>query len=87
MKIKVWSGRAWQEYLDWQLEDRKIVKRINELIKSIERDGAMKGIGKPEKMKYKKGSYNRRIDGANRLVYEVSNDTITIKSCKGHYDN
>ena len=47
----------------------------------------MKGIGKPEKMKYKKGSYSRRIDGANRLVYEVSNDTITIKSCKGHYDN
>ena len=51
MKTKVWSGRAWQEYLDWQLEDRKIVKRINELIKSIERDGVLEGIGKPEGLK------------------------------------
>ncbi len=52
MMTKVWSGRAWQEYLDWQLEDRKTVKRINELIKSIERDGILEGIGKPEPLKY-----------------------------------
>lgn len=83
---KVFADIAFADYLDWQAKDKKTWQRINELIKSIERDGAMKGIGKPEKMKYKKGSYSRRIDEANRLVYEVSNDTITIKSCKGHYD-
>ena len=86
MKIKVWSGRAWQEYLDWQLEDRKIVKRINELIKSIERDGVLEGIGKPEGLKHNlQGWFSRRIDCDNRLVYRVSGTTIEIAQCKGHY--
>jgi toxin YoeB len=61
-------------------------QKINDLIKSIERDGPMKGLGKPEKMKYRKGEYSRRIDGENRLVYGVSGDTINIISCKGHYE-
>ena len=86
MKIKVWSGRAWQEYLDWQLEDKKIVKRINELIKSIERDGSLNGIGKPEALKHNlQGWFSRRIDDENRLVYRVSDKKIEIAQCKGHY--
>ena len=86
MKTKVWSGRAWQEYLDWQLEDKRMVKRINELIKSIERDGALEGIGKPEGLKYNlQGWFSRRIDHDNRLVYRVSDTKIEIAQCKGHY--
>ena len=52
---KLWSDEAWEEYLNWQATDKKITKKINDLIKSVERDGAMKGIGKPEPMKYRKG--------------------------------
>ena len=84
---KVFSDIAFADYVAWQSSDRKTWQKINELIKSIERDGAMKGTGKPEKMKHEKGKYSRRIDHANRLVYQVSNDTITILSCKGHYED
>ena len=84
---KIFSDIAFADYLEWQASDKKIWQKINELIKSVERDGAMRGIGKPEKLKYRKGGYSRRIDHANRLVYEVSGDTITILSCKGHYED
>lgn len=84
---KVFSDIAFADYIDWQANDKKTWQKINELIKSVERDGAMKGTGKPEKLKYRKGGYSRRIDHANRLVYEVSGDTITILSCKGHYED
>ena len=64
----------------------KDIKRINQLLQSIERDGVLHGIGKPEPLKYgKSGSFSRRIDEANRLVYEVSDNQIIVKSCKGHY--
>ena len=86
MKIKVWSGRAWQEYLDWQMEDKKTVKKINELIKSIERDGALAGVGKPEPLKHNlQGWFSRRIDDENRLVYRVNDVKIEIAQCKDHY--
>ena len=86
MKCKKWSGRAWQEYLDWQLEDKKTVKRINALIKSVERDGVLEGIGKPETLKHNlQGWFSRRIDDENRLVYRVKENTIEIVQCKGHY--
>ena len=84
---KIFSDIAFADYLGWQCENAKMWQKINELIKSIERDGPMKGIGKPEKMKYRKGEYSRRIDGENRLVYGVSGDTINIISCKGHYED
>lgn len=84
--VKVWADEAWNEYLDWQSQDKKILKRINALIKSIERDGAMSGIGKPESLKYRRG-YSRRIDDYNRLIYDVSDGIIKIISCKGHYEN
>ena len=67
---------------------QKDSKKINQLLQSIERDGALQGIGKPEPLKYgKSGSFSRRIDDDNRLVYEISDNQIIVKSCKGHYDD
>lgn len=82
---KIWSDNAWEEYLYWQSQDKKTLKRINALIKSIERDGIMEGIGKPEPLKYRNG-YSRRIDDANRLVYDVADGKLHIVSCKDHYE-
>lgn len=66
MKI-TFAEDGWSEYLYWQTQDKKIVKKINQLLQSIERDGALQGIGKPEPLKYgKSGSFSRRIDEANR---------------------
>ena len=79
------AEKGWEEYKYWQSHDRKLLKRINDLLESIDRDGAMNGIGKPEKLKYRVGEYSRRIDDENRLVYEVSCDVVTVISCKGHY--
>ena len=77
---------GWIHYLYWQTQDRKTLRRINQLLQSIERDGALNGIGKPEKLKYQDG-YSRHIDDANRLIYEVKGDETVIKSCKGHYED
>lgn len=85
MTNKRWSDEAWKDYVDWQEEDKKTAKRINDLVKDIERNGLSKGIGKPEKLKYQK-EWSRRIDEKNLLVYEVENDKLLIKSCKGHYE-
>ena len=75
------------EYIEWQSEDKKTLKRINELIKSIQRNGFMDGIGKPEPLKGRK-AYSRRIDDSNRLVYiGDSRQNLIILSCKGHYIN
>lgn len=79
---------GWSQYLYWQSQDKKTVKRINQLLQSVERDGAMQGIGKPELLRYgKAGLYSRRIDEVNRLVYEISGNQIIVKSCKGHYED
>ena len=75
---------GWEHYVYWQNQDHKTLNKINRLLQSIERNGAMGGEGKPERLKYGLG-YSRRIDEANRLVYTVENNIITIKSCKGHY--
>ncbi len=74
------------DYIYWQKNDLKIVDKINSLLKSISRDGAMKGEGKPEKLKNRQGVYSRRIDLKNRLVYKYSNETVVIVACKGHYE-
>lgn len=87
MKI-TFSEEGWSEYLYWQIQDKKTIKRINQLLQSIERDGAMQGIGKPEPLKHnKRGMYSRRIDDFNRLVYEIVADQIIINKCKGHYED
>ena len=82
---KLWDDEAWEEYKQWLVTDKKVVKKINELIKDIERNGVLNGIGKPEKLKYRDG-YSRRIDQYNRLIYDVIDDKLNIISCKGHYD-
>ena len=90
MMRKIWSGRSWDEYLEWQDKDRKTLRRINALIKDIERNDAMNGIGKPEQLKHNlSGWYSRRIDDKNRLVYRIvdAGNALEIAQCKGHYDN
>ena len=86
MSSIVFTKRSWSDYLYWQQRDIKIARKINALLKSIERDGALFGERKPEKLKYRPGDYSRRIDGENRLVYSVSGDEIVVRSCKGHYE-
>ena len=83
------SENSWEEYLYWQVTDKKVLKRINTLLKDISRNGAMAGIGKPELLKGNlAGLYSRRIDEKNRLVYFVSDSgDIGILQCKGHYDD
>ena len=83
--IKVWSDHAWEDYLYWQTQDKKILKRINQLIKDIDRNG-YEGIGKPEPLKYElQGYWIRRIDDEHRLVYRIVDNNIEIVSCRLHY--
>ena len=84
---KIWSDIAWDEYLYWQMMDKKTVKKINALIKDIERNGLSEGIGKPEPLKYRK-AWSRRIDQEHRLIYnQDENGNLLIISCKGHYED
>ena len=87
MKIS-FSIQAWEEYLYFQSQDKKTLKKINELIKDIERNGVLNGIGKPEKLTNNlTGLYSRRINDKDRLVYKLENDFIVILQCKGHYSD
>ena len=87
MKIN-FSIQAWEEYLYFQSQDKKTLKKINELIKDIERNGALNGIGKPEKLTNNlNGLYSRRINDKDRLVYKLESDFIVILQCKGHYND
>lgn len=82
---KVWTDIAWQDYEFWQGQDKKTIKRINALIKDIERNGHT-GIGKPEPLRHElQGFWSRRIDDHNRLVYRLEEDAIVILSCRAHY--
>ncbi|NLV36139.1 MAG: Txe/YoeB family addiction module toxin [Clostridiaceae bacterium] len=84
---KIWSDRSWDDYLSWQTQDKKILKRINDLVKDIERNGLSKGIGKPEPLKYRK-AWSRRINEEHRLVYVFDDkNNLMIISCKGHYED
>jgi len=84
-KKLVWTDVAWSEYLYWQLQDKKILKRINKLIEETRRT-PLQGIGKPEALKENlSGFWSRRIDDTNRLVYAVTDACITIISCRYHY--
>jgi len=82
---KSWSDEAWEDYEYWQKQDRKILAKINKLLKDIERNGASTGEGKPEFLKYKK-AWSRRINDEDRLVYDVINEKLFIYSCRGHYE-
>ena len=84
MKL-IWSDRSWEEYVDWQNKDKKLLKKINSLIKDIKRD-PFDGVVKPEQLKHElSGCWSRRILDEHRLVYDISDYTIGIVSCKYHY--
>ena len=87
MKIKIlaWTREAWSDYLYWQTQDKKTLKRINKLIQDTQRS-PFTGIGKPEPLKENlSGFWSRRIDESNRLVYAVDDGQLTIISCRYHY--
>ena len=82
---KIFASQAWNDYLYWQNNDKKILKRINILIKDISRE-PFKGLGDPEPLKYNwSGYWSRRITLEHRLVYKVDNDSILIAQCRYHY--
>ena len=82
---KDWTDNAWEEYLYWQQNDKKTLKRINKILEDIDRNGNI-GIGNPEKLIGNlSGYWSRRIDSKNRIVYKVNNDVITIIQCGSHY--
>lgn len=84
---KLRTDDSWNEYLYWQEHDKKTLKRINALVKDIERNGVDKGIGKPERLKYQP-SWSRRINEKNRLTYRTDENVfLHILSCKGHYED
>ncbi len=80
------SQRGWNQYLYWQKTDKKILLKINHLLKDILRD-PVDGLGKPEALKHElSGFWARRINSEHRLVYEVQDEQINIVSCRFHYD-
>lgn len=86
-KIIQWDIDAWNDYIYWQTQDRKTLKRINLLIEDIS-CSPFEGLGKPEPLKGTlTGFWSRRIDEENRLVYVVEEKVIILISCRGHYDN
>jgi len=81
----LWTPEAWADYIEWQNQDRKTLRRINRLVRAVLRD-PHQGIGKPEPLRANRaGLWSRRIDHTNRLVYLVEDDVITIISCRYHY--
>ena len=81
----VFSSQAWQDYLFWQGDNKKILKRINELVKAIQRD-PFHGIGEPEPLRHNwKGYWSRRINREHRIVYKVTGDQLWIVQCRYHY--
>ena len=81
------TENGFSDYLHWQTQDRKTLRKINSLLEDIKRNGAMQGIGKPEPLKHCAG-YSRRIDDVNRLVYDIDElQNIKVISCRGHYED
>ncbi len=82
----VWTAAAWDDYLYWQGQDRKTLKRINQLVKEALRDPE-RGIGKPEPLRENlSGFWSRRIDDTHRLVYAIEKDQIVVIACRYHYE-
>lgn len=83
--IKRFTDDAWDDYMYWLSQDRKTIRRINAIIRDIERDPFF-GIGKPEPLKHElSGKWSRRIDAMNRVIYSVDDNGITVYSCRDHY--
>lgn len=84
-RLLSWTQSSWDDYLYWQTQDKKTLKRINRLIVDTQRT-PFTGIGKPEPLKENlAGFWSRRVDDAHRLVYAVDTDAITIITCRYHY--
>jgi toxin YoeB len=84
---KLWTDRAWDDYLYWQTQDKKTLKRVNDLLRDIERNGYT-GIGKPELLRGElSGWWSRRIDDTNRILYRLKDGNLEISQCRGHYDD
>jgi toxin YoeB len=84
---KEWWDEAWDDYLYWQVQDKKTLKRINKLISDID-SHPFEGIGKPEPLKYEyHGYWSREIDEKNRLIYCVKENTIVFTACRTHYND
>jgi toxin YoeB len=81
---KVFSDEGWSDYLFWQTQDKKTLKRINALLQDIERNGHQ-GIGNPELLKEMSGYWSRRINEKDRLVYKMADGEILIAQCRTHY--
>ncbi len=83
----LWHESGWDDYIWWQSQDKKILKRINALIKDMQRT-PYEGLGKPEPLKENlTGWWSRRIDEANRIVYRVKDNALVIAACRNHYDD
>ncbi|SOE20839.1 toxin YoeB [Spirosomataceae bacterium TFI 002] len=84
--ILLFTDESWEDYLYWQKTDKKMLKRINELIKDIKRH-PFEGIGKPEALKYKyQGFWSRRINQEHRVIYKIKGEQLIIAKCRFHYD-
>ena len=85
MKL-IWEEKAWADDCEWQQTDKKTLKRINEILRDIQRN-TYSGIGKPEPLKNNySGWWSRRINDCDRVVYKIKDDAVVIASCKGHYN-
>ena len=86
MKRIIFSKNAWEDYTSWYKNDKKTLRKINNLIKDIQ-SSPYEGIGKPEPLKYDlAGLWSRRIDREHRMVYSVEEEDLLIYSCRYHYD-
>ena len=86
IEVLAWTRAAWSDYLYWQGQDRKTLRRINRLILDTQRH-PFEGIGKPEPLRESlSGFWSRRIDDTNRLVYAIDDHQLTIIACRYHYD-
>ena len=84
---KIWHDKAWEEYLYWQTQDKKTLKKINRLLTDIDRNG-YNCIGKPEPLKANlSGYWSVRIDEQNRIVFRIFDEHIEIMQCGSHYDD
>ncbi|RRD06287.1 Txe/YoeB family addiction module toxin [Arachnia propionica] len=80
-----WDDTAWEDYLWWQAQDRRVLKRINQLVRDIQRNGN-EGIGTPEALRHGlTGHWSRRITDEHRLVYRIEADHVGIAACRYHY--
>ena len=83
----IWSEKSWEDYLYWQKTDKRMVTKINELLKAIKRE-PFDGIGKPEPLRHElAGCWSRRVNAEHRLVYRVSEYAISVVSCRYHYES